>query len=120
LIGLRILNVNFDNGYGTVGLMTQPPTLSDSSSKPCLALALPAAGLLLAALLSSSMHRRPLTWKKIMPSRRKYQGGVLNLGITNLACMHITGITCHISNNYRESKIKDKVPNNTDIPKVES
>jgi hypothetical protein len=39
--------------------------------------------------------------------RGKYhQGGVLTSGIINLACRHITGITCHVTNNYRESGIK--------------
>jgi len=83
-------------------------------------LALPAARLLLAKLLSSTMHKRPLTWKNMPSTRRKYhQGEVLTLWITNLACMHITGITSHISNNYRESGIKDKFLI-TDTPTVES
>jgi hypothetical protein len=92
--------------------MTQPLTF-------CLALTLPAARLLLIKLLSSTMHRRPLTWKNMPSTRRTYhQGEVLILRTTNLACMHITGITSHISNNYRASGIKDKFLI-TDTPTVE-
>jgi len=62
LIGLRILNVHFLRVRNS---RTQGPNpLSSSSSKPCVTFALPAARLLLAKLLSSTTHRRPLTWKK--------------------------------------------------------
>jgi hypothetical protein len=79
-------------------------------------LALPAAGLLQAQLLSSSMHRRPLTWKKYTFNREEVQSRWSpHFRDHKSDCMHITGITCHISNNYRESGIKDKVPNNTRV-----
>jgi len=58
--------------YGILGLMDPTPhSLSGSSSKPCLALALPAARLLLVKFLSSTMHRRLLTWKNMSSTRRK-------------------------------------------------
>jgi hypothetical protein len=56
------------------------------------------------AAQSSAVQQRtqdPSSGENVPSTRRKYhQGGVLTLDTINLAWMHMTRITCHLTNNY--------------------